>query len=116
MTHDLFALLEEALELFLDEIQEWLAVAHDTGISRLALHSIIRDCGLTYKVLQRAAAERDDDQREEWMEDMRMHHIGCQLVMVDETSKDDQMIYHHYGYAPAGCCTTIHANFVRGEW
>jgi hypothetical protein len=26
---------------------------------------IIRDCGLTYKVLQRAAAERDDDWREE---------------------------------------------------
>jgi hypothetical protein len=33
MTHDLFTLLEEAPELFLDEIQEWLAVAHDTGIS-----------------------------------------------------------------------------------
>jgi hypothetical protein len=49
------------------------------------------------------------------MEDMRMHHIGCQLVMVDETSKDDQMIYGHYGYAPAGCHATIHANFMRGE-
>jgi hypothetical protein len=28
-----FTLLEEAPELFLDEIQEWLAVAHDTRIS-----------------------------------------------------------------------------------
>jgi hypothetical protein len=112
MTHNLFALLEEAPELFLDEIQEWLAVAHDTGS---ALHSIIHDCGLTYKVFQRAAAERDDDWREEWMEDMRMCHIGRQLVMVDETSKDDQMIYRHYGYVPAGCRVTIHANFMRGE-
>jgi hypothetical protein len=33
ITHDLFELLEEAPELFPDEIQEWLAVAHDTGIS-----------------------------------------------------------------------------------
>jgi hypothetical protein len=33
MTHDLFALLVEALELFLDEIQEWLAIAYDTRIS-----------------------------------------------------------------------------------
>jgi transposase len=65
MTQNLFALLEETPELFLDEIQEWLAVAHDTGISRSALHSIIHDCGLTYKALQRAAAERDDDWREE---------------------------------------------------
>jgi hypothetical protein len=81
----------------------------------LALYSIICDCGLTYKGLQRAAAERDDNWREEWIEDMRMHHIGCQLVMVDEMSKDDQMIYCHYGYAPAGCRTTIYANFVRGE-
>jgi hypothetical protein len=89
-------------------------MAHDTGMSRLALHSVICDCGLTYKVLQRAAAERDDDQREEWMEDMRMHHIGRQLVMVDEMSKDDRTIYCHYGYAPTGCCATVHANFMRG--
>jgi hypothetical protein len=81
----------------------------------LALHSVICDCGLTYKVLQRAAVERDDDRREEWMEDMRMHHIGRQLVMVDETSKDDRMIYRHYGYAPAGHRATVYANFVRGE-
>jgi hypothetical protein len=33
ITHDLFALLKEAPELFFDEIQEWLAVAHDTRIS-----------------------------------------------------------------------------------
>jgi hypothetical protein len=31
MTHNLFALLGEAPELFLDEIQEWLAVAHCKG-------------------------------------------------------------------------------------
>jgi hypothetical protein len=46
---------------------------------------------------------------------MRMHHIGRQLVIVDEMSKDDQTIYCHYGYAPAGCRATVHANFVRGE-
>src|SRR5208283_399629 len=33
MTHDLFTLLQEAPEMYLDEIQEWLAVAHDTRIS-----------------------------------------------------------------------------------
>jgi hypothetical protein len=32
MTHDLFA-LEECPELFLDEIQEWLIIACNTGIS-----------------------------------------------------------------------------------
>ena len=115
MTHDLFALLAESPELFLDEIQEWLILACNTSISRSALHDNIRDAGLTYKVLRKAAAERNDDLREEWMEDMRMHRVARQLVMVDETSKDDRTIYRHYGRAPAGHRATIHANFVRGD-
>ena len=115
MTCNLFMLIEESPELFLDEIQEWFAIAYDTGISRTTLHDNIRDCGLTYKLLRKAAAERDDDRREEWMENMRMHHIARQLVMVDETSKDDRTIYRHYGRAPAGHRATIHANFVRGD-
>jgi hypothetical protein len=49
------------------------------------------------------------------MEDMRMHHIGHQLDMVDEMGKDDQMTYCHYGYAPAGHRATVYANFIRGE-
>jgi hypothetical protein len=80
--------------LFLDEIQEWLIIACNTGISWSALHNNIHDAKLTYKILQRAAAEQNDDLREEeWMEDMWMHHIARQLVMVDETSKDNWTIY-----------------------
>jgi transposase len=115
MTHDLFTLLEEGPELFLDEIQEWLALAYDTGISRTALHENIRDAGLTYKLLRKAAAERDEDAREEWMAEMGLHFVARQLVMVDETSKDDRTIYRHYGRAPASHRATIQANFVRGE-
>jgi hypothetical protein len=114
MTRDLFILFQESPELFLDEIQEWLAVAYNTGISRTTLHDNICDCGLTYKLLRKAAAERDDDRREERMTNMRMHYVASQLVMVDETSKDDRTIYRHYGRAPTGHRTTIHANFVRG--
>jgi transposase len=115
MTHDLAILIEESPEVFLDEIQDWLALAYDTGISRTALHDNIRDCGLTYKLLRRAAAERDEEYREEWMAMMRMHHVAHQLVMVDETSKDDRTIYRHYGRAPSGRRATVRANFVRGE-
>ncbi|KAJ3846586.1 hypothetical protein EV368DRAFT_17542, partial [Lentinula lateritia] len=58
MVHDLVALAEEAPELYLDEIQDWLAVAHNVGITKTALHKIIQDTGITYKRLRRAAAER----------------------------------------------------------
>jgi hypothetical protein len=33
ITHDLFALLEECPELFLDEIQEWLIIACNTSVT-----------------------------------------------------------------------------------
>jgi len=37
-THDLFTLLKESPELYLDEIQDWIAVHHNLLISILALH------------------------------------------------------------------------------
>ena len=57
MTHDLYTLLEEAPELYLDEVQEWLAVTYDTGISISALHQNLKDAGLSYKLLQKAASK-----------------------------------------------------------
>lgn len=60
MTHDLYTLLEEAPNLYLDEIQEWLAAAHDIGISVSALHQNMEDAGISYKLLRKAAVERDE--------------------------------------------------------
>jgi hypothetical protein len=115
MTHDLYTLLQEAPEMFLDQIQDWLALAYDTGILKTALFQNIHDAGVTYKLLQRAATEQDKEQRLDWMEDMNTHFTAAQIVMVDETSKDNHTIYQHYGRAPAGQQATIHANFVRGD-
>jgi transposase len=115
VTHDLYTLAEEAPELFLNEIQDWLAVVHDVRLSKTALFENIRDAGITYKLLRRAAAERDDDARTEWMEEVNSQFVAQQLVFVDESSKDDRTIYRHYGRAPAGVRATIHANFVRGD-
>jgi hypothetical protein len=66
MTHDLYTLLEEAPEMYLSEIQDWIALAHEVHISRAALHLNICDAGITFKLLRRAAAERDEDCRLEW--------------------------------------------------
>jgi hypothetical protein len=35
--HDLLSLVEEAPYMFLDEIQDWLAIVHDVKISQTAL-------------------------------------------------------------------------------
>jgi transposase len=59
-------MLDQAPEMFLDEIQDWVAFHHDMFISRTALHDIIWDAGLSFKMLHKAASERDEEVREEF--------------------------------------------------
>lgn len=115
MTHDLYTLLEEAPEMYLTEIQDWIALTHEVHISKAALHLNICDAGISYKLLRRAAAERDEDFRQEWKQDVNAHYTASQMVFVDETSKDDRTIYRHYGRSVVGRRATINANFMRGE-
>lgn len=115
MTHDLYTLLQEAPEMYLSEIQDWIALAFEVHISRAALHQNIRDAGITFKLLRRAAAERDEDLRQEWKLEVNAHFMASQMVFIDETSKDERTIYRHYGRSVAGTRATISANFVRGE-
>jgi transposase len=115
MTHDLYTLLEEAPEMYLSEIQDWIALTYEVHISKSALHTNIRDAGITYKLLRRAAAERDEDFRQEWKQDVDAHFTASQMIFVDETSKDERTIYRHYGRSITGGRATISANFVRGE-
>jgi len=51
----LFNVLDQAPELFLDEIQDWMALHHDTVISITSLHWVIQDAGLSLKMLHKAA-------------------------------------------------------------
>ena len=89
MTHDLCTLLEEAPEMYLSEIQDWIALTYQVHISRAALHLNICDAGITYKLLRKAAAECNEDLHQEWMQDVNEHFVASQMVFVDKTSKDD---------------------------
>ena len=42
-------------------------------------------------------------------------HGSTQMVCMDELSKDDQMISHHYGRASTGQCAVIDAQWFCGE-
>ena len=114
-THDLFTLLQDSPEMFLDEIQDWIAVSHDVPISRTALHQLICDAGITYKMLQKAASERDEAAREEWREFVRNNLVASMMITADESSKDGRTIFRKRGRAPEGQHPTMDADFVRGD-
>jgi transposase len=89
MTHNLYMLLEEAPEMYLSEIQDWIALTYEVHISKPALHLNIRNAGLSFKLLRRAAAECDEDFWQEWKQDVNAHFTASQMVFIDETSKDE---------------------------
>jgi transposase len=89
MTEELGQLLTECPSLLLDEIGEWLAIYHDQPISTTALHDNLKDLGLTYKPLKRAAAERDDAYRVEWLHNITANYTADQLVFLVEQGRSD---------------------------
>ena len=113
--NELFNLLDQASEMFLDELQDWVALHHDAAITRSALHYIIQDAGLTFKMLHKAALERDEVAQEEFRTYIQEHLVAEQVITVDESRKDDHTIFRHFGHAPCGHQASIDADFVHGD-
>ena len=67
MTENLRGLISETPSVYFDEIAEWLAIYHDQPVF---LGDNLRDLGLTYKLLRRVAAERDDVAYADWLHDI----------------------------------------------
>jgi transposase len=98
----LYDLLVESPELYLDEIAEYLALYHDLPISTTALHDNLTELGLTWKIMRRAALERDDALRAAWLEDTLLRYTADEMVFLDESSKDGHTIFRKYGRSPRG--------------
>jgi transposase len=111
---DLHELIRETPTLFLDEIGEWLALYHDQPISTTALHDNLRELGLTHKILRKAAAERDDQARAEWLIHITSNYTARQMVVLDESSKDGRTILRKYGRALSGQDPFLELSFDRG--
>ena len=115
VSEELYALLREDPTLYLDEIQEWLIIAHDIGIGKTALNDHLHDIGLSYKRLHKIAAERDQVAWEAFHQHARENWVASQLVFVDETSADDRTIYRHYGRSVIGTAADVSQPFRRGD-
>jgi transposase len=112
---DLCGLISETPSLFLDEIGEWLALYHDIPISTTALHNTLRDMGFSYKVLKRTAAQRDEEQRSAWRDEVANNLSREQLVFLDESSKDGRTFYRTYGRGLRGSRAVEQVPFERSS-
>jgi transposase len=95
--HDLLESVQQVPEMYLDEIQDWLAVTHDIALSLSVIHQLLQDAGLSYKMLCKAAAEHDDVRREEFRSWAAENLVASMIVTADESSKDDRTIFRHWG-------------------
>ena len=89
---ELHELILKSPGLYLDEIGIWLALYHNVQISATALHDNLRELGLTRKIMRRAAGERDHELCAEWMYDILNTYTAEQMVILDESSKDDRTL------------------------
>ncbi len=100
--YGLIGIIEASPAMYLDKLQDWLALEYDILILKTTLHDNIRDAGISCKLLHQRAAERDEVARERWKEDVGANFVVAQMVWMDESSKDNRTIYRHYGWATTG--------------
>ncbi|KAG2039026.1 hypothetical protein BDR03DRAFT_824769, partial [Suillus americanus] len=98
------ALFAEESDLYLDEVVTWLALTHNISISVSTLRHNLNEAGLTWKLLHKLAAERDEECCHKWKELMQTNFAGdgSEFVFVDEVSKNEITWARQYGRAMAG--------------
>lgn len=120
------AVLDAAKEIYfhdpsvmLDELQWHLAIYHDIVISISALQATLVRAGITRKMLQKVAKERNeagrDDSRACIRDPDNFSGTGMEFVAVDESSKDERTLVRHYGRAPIGQPAVYSHQFVRED-
>ncbi|KAG2752908.1 hypothetical protein P692DRAFT_20829810 [Suillus brevipes Sb2] len=80
-------LFTEESDLFLDEICTWLE--HGITISSSSLSRSLKQAGLSRKMLQKIARERDDARREEFKDGLRM-------ALLPTRTPTRQLLPHHF--------------------
>ncbi|KAF8798408.1 hypothetical protein BYT27DRAFT_7228453 [Phlegmacium glaucopus] len=114
VAEDLRNLIQESPELYLDEIGVWLALYHEVQISTTALHENLRELGLTRKLMRRAAAEGDHELCANWMYNILSTYTAEQMVVLDESSKDNRTLIRKYGRALSGSDPVLSVLLDRG--
>ncbi|PWW73620.1 hypothetical protein C7212DRAFT_103478, partial [Tuber magnatum] len=91
-------------DTFLDELRDKLFTnfqsysEHDLSVNISTIYRMVRREGFTWKKLTKIATERKRLQCAEFQLRMSKYQAE-QLLLVDETSKDDRTTFRHHGFA-----------------
>ncbi|KIM87841.1 hypothetical protein PILCRDRAFT_3569 [Piloderma croceum F 1598] len=97
-------------EIYLDELQYWLAIHHDIAISVAALHRNLEDTGLTHKILHKIATEQDEVLHAKWRNhlDEKLSGTGDKFVFADDSTT------RCFGHTLARERAHFHNVFIQG--
>lgn len=113
----LCSILTNHPDTYLDELQWHLVIHHDLPISLSAIRVNLKKAGLTRKMLQRIARERDEERRASFVHAIQHDFSGTgeEFITIDESSKNDHAYNRRCGWALSGQPAQIQAPFIRGE-
>lgn len=101
--------------MYLDEIQDWIALTMQTSISRSALTELIQDAGCLFKMLHKAASERDEEERAAFRDWARNFVTMDMVITADESGRGNRTIFRRWGRSIKGTPAGVYTVFTRGE-
>jgi transposase len=107
-------LIQARPKIFLDEIQEELAVNREVVVSLATLSRTLHRQALSHKRVSRTAFERNEELRAIWVAeygDIPKEYF----VWMDESSVDDRTNQRHSGWALTGRACVSRETFLRGQ-
>jgi transposase len=110
----LLGAVNQAPDLYLDELKEMLEVTCGVSVSRSTVWRTLRRAGFTMKKITRVAAERSGQKRLEYIARIGKYSAD-QLVFVDESSVDRRTTYRGHAWSIRGTKAQRKAFFVRGR-
>ncbi|CAE6471712.1 unnamed protein product, partial [Rhizoctonia solani] len=101
-------------DVYLDELQRELSNAAGIDVHISTVWRALQRLGVTRKILDQRAMERNDEERAEFRRAIRAFRPS-QVVVIDETAINRRMTYRNRGYSLSGNRAFKRAFFVRGK-
>lgn len=100
--------------LYLDELQDRLAMGRGIHVSIATISRAVRSLALSHKRVSKAASERNELLRATWQAEYGDIPADY-FVWLDESSVDDRTNQRTHGWAAIGRACVRRATFIRGQ-